>query len=189
MLSVRHMTGRAGTDILIRPFLQIRNGIHHAASKLSIPRAGAVKPVLFHRSRREAKESRSLARTQISEWWGFQSHCKHPSDKRRIGAPDSTHLLSQHLPMAALRLEAGRSATGCAVAESVIPLSANSHPPHILALSVETPSGAGCITPDVHQGHRWRSKREKPYRLDHGAHAQALDGALAMDLDRTDAEA
>lgn len=72
------MTGRAGTDILIRPFLQVLNGIHHAASKLSIPRPGAVKAVLFHRSQREAKETRRLGRTQISEWWGFLSHRKHP---------------------------------------------------------------------------------------------------------------
>lgn len=99
------MTGRAGTDILIRPFLQVLNGIHHAAAKLSIPRPGAVKAVLFHRSRREAKETRSLGRTQISEWWSFRSHRKHPSDKRRIGAPDSTHVHSRHIPMAAQRLD------------------------------------------------------------------------------------
>ena len=104
MLSVGPMPGRAGTDILIRPFLQVRDGIHHAAAKLSIPRPGAVKAVFFHRSRREAKETRSLGRTQISEWWSFRSHRQHPSDKRRIGAPDSTHVHSRHIQMVALRL-------------------------------------------------------------------------------------
>ena len=98
------MTGRAGTDILIRPFLQIRDGIHHAAAKLSMPRPGAVKAVLFHRSRREAKETRSLGRTQLSEWWGFRRHRQHPSDKGGIGAPDSIHVRSVHIPMAAQRL-------------------------------------------------------------------------------------
>src|SRR4029453_3140091 len=44
-------------------------------------------------------------------------------------------------------------------------------------------------TPDVHQRHCWRRKRQQPYCFCHGAHAQPPNGALAMDLDRSDAKA